>query len=91
MLVVEVDGTAAATGAQSRVVEDVARAHRVRGVRAAADEDEQARLWMGRRNALGSVGRIAPHYYLHDVVVPRTRLAEALTGFYDIEAGTISP
>jgi hypothetical protein len=30
------------------------------------------------------VGRIAPHYYLHDVVVPRTRLAETLTGFYDI-------
>jgi glycolate oxidase len=62
----------------------VARANHVRTVRTAADDDERARLWKGRRNALGAVGRIAPHYYLHDVVVPRTRLVDALAGFYAI-------
>jgi glycolate oxidase len=84
ILIVEVDGTEGATRAQATAVETVARANHVRSVRAAADDDERARLWKGRRNALGAVGRIAPHYYLHDVVVPRTRLVDALTGFYAI-------
>jgi glycolate oxidase len=84
ILIVEVDGTEGATRAQAAAVETVARANRVRTVRAAADDDERARLWKGRRNALGAVGRIAPHYYLHDVVVPRTRLVDALAGFYAI-------
>lgn len=84
ILIVEVDGTEGATRAQAAAVETVARANHVRTVRAAADDDERARLWKGRRNALGAVGRIAPHYYLHDVVVPRTRLVDALAGFYAI-------
>jgi len=84
ILIVEVDGTEAATRAQATAVEEVARANHVRTVRTAADEDERARLWKGRRSALGAVGLIAPHYYLHDVVVPRTQLAEALAGFYEI-------
>ncbi len=84
ILIVEVDGTEGATRAQATAVETVARANHVRTVRTAADDDERARLWKGRRNALGAVGRIAPHYYLHDVVVPRTRLVDALAGFYAI-------
>ena len=84
ILIVEVDGTEGATRAQAAAVETVARANHVRTVRVATDEDERARLWKGRRNALGAVGQIAPHYYLHDVVVPRTRLADALAGFYGI-------
>ncbi len=81
ILIVEVDGTEGATRAQAAAVEAVARSNHVRTVRVAADEDERALLWKGRRNALGAVGRIAPHYYLHDIVVPRTRLADALAGF----------
>ena len=33
---------------------------------------------MGRKNAFGAVARIAPDYYLHDTVVPRTTLVEVL-------------
>ncbi len=79
VLIVEVEGTEAATAAQAAVVERVARANRVRTIRVAADEADRDLLWRGRRNALGAVGHIAPHYWLHDIVVPRTRLAEALT------------
>jgi len=32
------------------------------------------------------VATIAPHYHLHDCVVPRTRLVEVLTGVYEIAA-----
>ncbi len=84
VLIVEVDGTDGAVRAQAAEVERAARAHGVRGLRAATDPAERAALWRGRKSALGSLGQIAPHYYLHDVVVPRTRLVEALTGFYAI-------
>ncbi|HEX5950444.1 MAG TPA: FAD-linked oxidase C-terminal domain-containing protein [Actinomycetota bacterium] len=84
VLIVEVDGTEAATRAQTDVVEHVAREHGVRTIRVASDATDRDRLWRGRRNALGAVGRIAPHYTLHDIVVPRTRLAEALSAIAEI-------
>ncbi|HEU4526757.1 MAG TPA: FAD-linked oxidase C-terminal domain-containing protein [Actinomycetota bacterium] len=84
VLIVEVDGTEAATRTMSDVVERVARDHRVRTIRVASDSADRDRIWRGRRNALGAVGRIAPHYTLHDIVVPRTRLAEALSAIAEI-------
>ena len=86
ILIVEVDGTAAAVEAQSTAVEAAARANRTRGVRVAVDEVERALIWKGRKNAFGAVATIAPHYHLHDCVVPRTKLVEVLTGVYEIAA-----
>jgi glycolate oxidase len=84
ILIVEVDGTAASVEAQSRVVEAAARANHVRHLRVAADEAERALIWKGRKSAFGAVAQIAPHYHLHDCVVPRTRLVEVLSGVYEI-------
>src|SRR6202171_4297173 len=39
---------------------------------------ERDLLWAGRKGAIGALGRIKPNYYLHDGVVPRTRLPEVL-------------
>jgi len=86
ILIVEVDGTAAAVEAQSTAVEAAARANGTRGVRVAVDEVERALIWKGRKNAFGAVATIAPHYHLHDCVVPRTKLVEVLTGVYEIAA-----
>jgi glycolate oxidase len=86
ILIVEVDGTAAAVGAQTEVVEAAVRTHHAREIRVAADETERALIWKGRKNAFGAVATIAPHYHLHDCVVPRTRLVEVLTGVYEIAA-----
>ena len=41
-------------------------------------------MWKGRKSAFGAVAQIAPHYHLHDCVVPRTKLVEVLTGVYAI-------
>src|SRR5204863_375544 len=41
-------------------------------------------LWKGRKSAFGAIARIAPNYYLHDAVVPRTRLVEVMRSVYDI-------
>ena len=64
--------------AQVAIVERVGRAHGVRTVRVAADEAERALLWKGRKSAFGALARIAPDYYLHDAVVPRTQLVDVL-------------
>ena len=84
ILLVEVEGLASTVEAQAREVEQAARAHGVRTIRVAADEDERALIWKGRKAAFGAVAQIAPHYHLHDCVVPRTKLAEVLTGVYAI-------
>ena len=84
ILIVEVDGTAAAVEAQAQAVEAAASANRTRSVRVAADDAERALIWKGRKNAFGAVATIAPHYHLHDCVVPRTKLVDVLTGVYEI-------
>jgi glycolate oxidase len=84
ILIVEVDGTDAAVAAQSRAVEDAARANRTRSIRVAADDAERALIWKGRKSAFGAVAQIAPHYHLHDCVVPRSKLVEVLDGVYAI-------
>jgi len=86
ILIVEVDGTPASVRAQSEEVERAARAHRVRNVRVARDEAERALIWKGRKSAFGAVAQIAPHYHLHDCVVPRSTLARVLAGVYEIAA-----
>ena len=84
LLLVEVEGLASTVEAQAREVEEAARAHGVRTIRVALDEAERALIWKGRKSAFGAVAQIAPHYHLHDCVVPRTKLAEVLTGVYAI-------
>jgi glycolate oxidase len=83
VLLVEVDGMEAGVEAQAREVEAAGREHGA-GIRVAADETERQLLWKGRKSAFGAIARIAPHYHLHDCVVPRTKLAETLTGIYAI-------
>jgi len=84
VLLVELDGLEGAVAAQSRQVEAAAREHGVGTVRVAADAIERALLSKGRKSAFGAIAQIAPHYHLHDCVVPRTRLTEVLTGVYAI-------
>jgi glycolate oxidase len=84
ILIVEVDGAGAAVEAQAAQVETAALANGVRTIRVAADDAERALLWKGRKSAFGAVAQIAPHYHLHDCVVPRSKLVEILAGVYEI-------
>src|SRR5947199_1676718 len=86
VLLVEVDGLPAGVEAAAEVVSRVGREHGARTVRVAADEAERALLWKGRKSAFGAIARIAPDYYLHDAVVPRTRLVDVLRQVYAIAA-----
>jgi glycolate oxidase len=84
VLLVEVDGLVAGVTAAVERIGEVGRAHGARRVRVAADDAERALLWKGRKSAFGAVARVAPNYYLHDTVVPRTRLVEVLSEVYAI-------
>ena len=84
VLLVEVDGLEAGVAAQVEVIRAVGVSHGARTVRVAADEAERALLWKGRKSAFGAIARIAPDYYLHDAVVPRTRLVDVLETVYAV-------
>jgi glycolate oxidase len=78
VLLVELDGTAAMLEEQMSVVEAICMRNRARQVRVASSSEERARLWAGRKGALGALGRLAPNYFIQDGVVPRTKLQDVL-------------
>jgi glycolate oxidase len=84
VLLVEVDGLDRGVSAQVEAVREIAMTNGAVSVRIAADDTERALLWKGRKSAFGAIARIAPDYYLHDAVVPRTRLVEVLRRVYEI-------
>ncbi len=84
VLLVEVDGLPAGVSAAADRVTEIGLATGARTVRVAQDEAERQLLWKGRKTAFGAVARLAPNYYLHDTVVPRTRLVEVLRQVYEI-------
>jgi glycolate oxidase len=86
VLLVELDGLRAGVEAATATIDEIGRAHGARNVRVAIDPAERALLWKGRKSAFGAIARIKPDYYLHDAVVPRTRLLEVLQQVYAIAA-----
>ena len=84
VLLVEVDGLPEGVTQQAGIVASIGREHGARSARIARDEAERALLWKGRKSAFGAIARIAPDYYLHDAVVPRTKLVEVLRRVYAI-------
>jgi glycolate oxidase len=84
VLLVEVDGLDGGVAGQVEALRAIGAAHGARSVRVAADAAERALLWKGRKSAFGAIARIAPNYYLHDAVVPRTRLVDVLRTVYAV-------
>ena len=86
MLLVEVDGLPLFVDDAVERIRSISHNHQARTVRVAGDEAERQLLWKGRKSAFGAVSRIAPDYYVHDTVVPRTRLVEVLRRVEEIAA-----
>ena len=86
VLLVELEGLDAGVEEQIAEVDAIARTNGAASVRVAADDTERALLWKGRKSAFGAIARIAPDYYLHDAVVPRTQLVAVLRRVYEIAA-----
>jgi glycolate oxidase len=84
VLLVEVEGLEGGVQIEADRIEAIGREHAATSIRLAADDEERALLWKGRKTAFGATAQLAPKYYLHDTVIPRSRLAEVLTQVYEI-------
>jgi glycolate oxidase len=86
VLLIEVDGLREDVESQAARVLEACRAAGVRDARLARDEAERAKFWKGRKQAFGAFGRLAPNAYLHDGVIPRTKLPEVLDAIAGVSA-----
>jgi glycolate oxidase len=95
VLLIELEGLREVVDENSEIVRDICMRVGAREVRKAADEAERQRLWSGRKNAFGAVGRISPSYYVQDGVIPRTKIPatlrhiEAVSKKYNLQIGNI--
>ncbi|MET0146695.1 MAG: FAD-linked oxidase C-terminal domain-containing protein, partial [Ilumatobacteraceae bacterium] len=80
----EVDGLEDGVDIDADAIAAIGREHGATDVRLAASEAERQLLWKGRKTAFGAIAQIAPDYYLHDTVVPRSKLADVLEQIYEI-------
>jgi glycolate oxidase subunit GlcD len=77
-LLIEVDGFREGLDQTADSIVEICRRNKAYEVRVARDDDERARLWLGRKGAFGAMGRLAPDMITMDAVIPRTRLPEVL-------------
>ena len=84
VLLVEVDGIAESTLELMAAIRDILAANSGYAMREAQSPAERDLLWAGRKGAIGALGRIKPNYYLHDGVVPRTKLPQVLSAVGEI-------
>jgi glycolate oxidase len=84
VLLAEVDGIAESTRELMAAVREVLAKNQGYAMREAQTPAERDLLWQGRKGAIGALGRIKPNYYLHDGVVPRSRLPQVLSAVGEI-------
>jgi glycolate dehydrogenase FAD-linked subunit len=84
VLLVEVDGTPDSTRELADAIGKILTKNQGYALREAQTPAERELLWAGRKGAIGALGRIKPNYYLHDGVVPRSRLPQVLSAVGEI-------
>ena len=78
VLLIELEGLRERVEEEAATTEAICSKVGAREVKRARDEAERQRLWSGRKNAFGAVGRISPSYYVQDGVIPRTKIPQTL-------------
>ncbi len=86
VLLIEVDGPSDDVHATGTDIEAICREAAATSIRAATSKPERDLLWKGRKMALAAMGRLAPNYYLHDTVVPRSKLPATLAHVRQVSA-----
>lgn len=83
-LVIEVDGSELQVADEARRVRSVLESSGAVHVRQASDHKEAELLWQARKAAGPALARIAPHKFNEDIVVPITKLPQAVSGIHEI-------
>lgn len=84
VLLAEVVGESEGVESHAGLIAEIGRRNGAFSVDIAETEEHRALLWKARKSAFGAIAQLAPDYYLHDVVVPRTHLVEMMKAVYDI-------
>ncbi len=84
VLLIELDGLRDGQERQEERIKELCLLNRAREIRVARSEEERDHLWQGRRAAYSAMVRLAAGCTVHDMTVPRTKLAETLRGVWDI-------
>ncbi len=84
VLVIEIDGLAAALPPQVEQVQEICRRCGATRFEWADSDEQRERLWRGRKGATAALAVIAPAKLSTDVTVPRSRLPEALAEVAEI-------
>jgi glycolate oxidase len=84
LLIVELEGEAPQVAIEHERLMEILAASGPTETRVAADEEDRARIWKGRKSAFSAVGRLSPDFIVQDGVVPRARLGEALAAIEDL-------
>jgi len=86
LLLVEVEGLREECAMQVASIEAICAREGGFGTRSAATPEERERLWKARKLGYPALARIKPNSYLHDAVVPRTKLPAVLRAVNEIAA-----
>ena len=84
ILIIELDGLAAGLDTQAARVKALCEQGNSREVRSAATPQDRAALWMARKKAVGTLGRLAPSCVTQDCVIPRSTLPQVLRAIAEI-------
>ena len=79
ILLCEIDGTMAEVADQLERAQQVLLSSGASEIHVAADEQQRAKFWAGRKAAFPAVGRLSPDYYCMDGTIPRYQIATVLT------------
>jgi glycolate oxidase len=88
VLIVELDGPEADVRRDSAAVRALCEEAGCGEIREAADPEERAVIWAGRKSAFAAVGRICTAYIVQDGVVPRTALSRVLDRIAELSAAS---
>lgn len=84
LLIIEIDGSEISVAEEKKQINEIINKHKDIQYTWALSSEERALMWKARKSAFGALGRIAPHGYVLDGVVPRPKLVEAIKGIKEI-------
>lgn len=84
LLLIEVDGHPGQVADEAEIVEKVLKECGATDIHVAKNEEEKAKIWAGRRNALPALARLRPTTVLEDATVPRSQIPAMVKALNDI-------
>lgn len=84
VLLIEIDGEDDRLDDEAIIIAQVCKDVGLKSFHIATDDAQRQRLWLGRKHALGAIGKLTPAFYTNDGVVPRSRLTDILLAVGEI-------